>query len=131
MKTTLAIIVIMLIPFLFNTKDHLVIRGQVSDRETHEALTDCHVYINDKSAGTITDANGKFKLRVPSECRNKILYISHIGYGKYMGKAQRISDKQLNIRLNPEPIWLDALTIRPDDSADEQTVAAALSPVNN
>lgn len=57
---------------------NLVLRGEITDQATGEALEFANIYLEEQESGTITDENGRFTLS--DICRGEVhLKISHIG----------------------------------------------------
>src|ERR1035441_1648631 len=57
-----------------------IIRGTVTDAETHSPIGFCSVIISSSALGITTDANGKFKLTIPEKLNLPKLAISYLGY---------------------------------------------------
>lgn len=81
------------------------ITGKVVSVEDNEGIPGVNVIVKGTTTGTVTDANGNYKIEVPSE--ETILVYSSIGYLK-----QEITvgnQTQINISLNPDITKLDEL----------------------
>lgn len=58
----------------------IVIKGNVYDAITGESLPFANLGIKDKSYGTISNENGKFKLKIPASCIDENIIVSYMGY---------------------------------------------------
>ena len=114
MKIIVYILATFLLPTFLPGQNYITIKGQVTDAVTHEPLYECHVYVSCKHLGTITNANGGFKLEIPTCCMTQCLIISHIGYQKYIFPVHDISKKNLDIQLEYGVIALAELIVTPD-----------------
>lgn len=56
------------------------IEGVVLENVTNNPLADTHVYIENKSLGTITNADGFFKLVIPNKYHNEKIVFSLLGF---------------------------------------------------
>ena len=56
------------------------ISGTVVDAETHAPIGFCSIIMLNASSGATTDANGKFKLRVPEKPTSIKIAVSYLGY---------------------------------------------------
>lgn len=114
MKTLGIIIASFLLPLGIQAQETFTLSGEVLDSETQAPLYNSHVYIEDLNFGTTTDRNGKFEMKLPVSMRDRSLYISFMGYGTHKIWVHGNENHTLNIEMNPEPIILDELIIRPD-----------------
>ena len=57
-----------------------IIRGTVTDAETHSPIGFCSVIISSSPSGITTDANGKFKLTISEKFNLPKLAVSYLGY---------------------------------------------------
>jgi hypothetical protein len=56
------------------------IRGVVRDRATQAALASASVVLKGSTLGTVTNAEGVFSLKIPTDLATRSLVISHLGY---------------------------------------------------
>jgi len=56
------------------------ISGIIKDSQTNELLGFCNIVVNGSKIGTNTNANGKFKIAIPTDITSPKLTISYIGY---------------------------------------------------
>ncbi|MCX6275992.1 MAG: TonB-dependent receptor [Bacteroidetes bacterium] len=58
------------------------VQGTIIDEETKETLIGVSVFLQDRSAGTTTDINGKFSLDVNANDSRSLIEVSYVGYEK-------------------------------------------------
>lgn len=94
-------------------QNQLVIEGKVSDKESNEAIAFAKVYHKNSRKGTITNAEGYFKLIV-QDIHDTIL-ISFVGYKE---KNIHLEPNQLfyDMRLDRIVIELDEVVVTPTDN---------------
>ena len=88
-----------------------MLQGTVRDDATGEGLPFASLIYKGTSLGTSTDTNGRFSLVVPNE--KKILQISYLGYTTQEILIHPNQSRELNIRLKPDGIALQEVTIKP------------------
>lgn len=87
--------------------DRRVITGQVMDGEENFPMPGVSVYIKGTTIGTITDLEGNYSLRIPSDAR--ILVFSLMGMDTV---EEQIGDRGIiNVRLFPAQIGLDEVVV--------------------
>lgn len=69
--------------------------GVVYDQKNHNPIVFASVFIKGTNIGTVTNAEGKFLIKIPAEYINDSLGISSLGY-----KTLHVSSKQLSSTLN-------------------------------
>ena len=97
-----------------------MISGQVIDGDSLP-LPYVHVYVEDRTIGTITNWQGYFELFINKELRNGNLQFSAIGYIKVSMPISAIGD---SIRVvMKEAVWqLKGITIRPTESDSARAI---------
>jgi hypothetical protein len=92
------------------------------------ALRDCHVYVDGKVAGTISNRNGEFQLQIPEKYKDRTLIISHVGFETFKTPIPELTGDYMEVYLEEETIELAEIVIRPcnEDIADN----AILSVMN-
>ncbi len=99
-------------PIFLTAQNPLIIRGIIKDQSTQIPIEGVNIRIQNTYAGTTTNAQGIFEIRV----RNlpAILVITHIAYfGKQIIVTQSQADS-INVFLSPRPIDLDEAEITSD-----------------
>ena len=88
-----------------------MLQGTVRDDATGEGLPFASLIYKGTSLGTSTDTNGRFSLVVPDEKKN--LQISYLGYTTQEILIHPNQSRELDIRLKPDGIALQEVTIKP------------------
>ncbi len=86
------------------------LKGKVSDFLTFMPIESASVYVDGSTTGTITNADGKFSLRVPKELVNDTLVVSSIGYKSYKVVVSEF-DPSMDISLEEDTASLDEILI--------------------
>jgi len=77
-----------------NTKNNLIIEGTVYDQSTRKPLEYASVALANNQIGTITNAQGKFRLLVPKQYKDRFMKISYIGYKTVNYKISKVTNQQ-------------------------------------
>jgi len=85
------------------------VRGVVFDSETNDPIPFVNVLFKGTSVGTTTDFNGAYFLE--SKESSDSLVISYIGYKPTTRKINRNSFQEINVKLEPENIELEEISI--------------------
>lgn len=88
-----------------------MIRGTVCDDATGERLPFASLIYKGTAIGTSTDVNGRFSLTVPED--EKTLQVSYLGYATQEIRILPTHSHLLDIRLKPEGIALQEVTVKP------------------
>ena len=88
------------------TKALLSVTGKVTDTSGTELAGVTVLHKDAKSAGTITDAQGKFSISIP---RGEYLVFSYIGFETQT--VQVNTDRQINIQLKESSTYLNEVVI--------------------
>ena len=94
-----------------NTQTTGALAGNVTDSATGKPLPGCSVYINNTSIGTVTGADGSFRLHNIPKGRSELI-ISAIGYRTYVTEITGDSlPAAYKVRLRPKITELSAFTV--------------------
>ena len=88
-----------------------MIRGTVCDDATGERLPFASLIYKGTAIGTSTDMNGRFSLAMPED--EKTLQVSYLGYTTQEIRILPTHSHLLDIRLKPEGIALQEVTVKP------------------
>jgi hypothetical protein len=91
-------------PDSIKTPQLIVLTGKVLDQSNRKPLNYVSVSLTDKPVGTITNADGKFLLKLPVENRNDTILISTVGYAR--------QKKVVRDFLNDEIVYLPPVSIK-------------------
>ncbi len=105
LRTILIVLIIVSSPFLFSQ----TIKGIILEKETNLPLTGAHIYIINSLQGTVSGANGEFKLVLPNTYGE--LLITYVGY-KNKKVAFNPKSNNLSIGLTPLPNQLKEVSVK-------------------
>lgn len=89
------------------------IRGRVVDGLTHQALSECHVFV-DNQIGVLTNEEGFFTLEIPEERMQGTLSASFMGYTTFTIPLDQLTGEELNIDLARNVILMEELVVYSD-----------------
>jgi hypothetical protein len=124
--TTLALLI--LLNPATRAQGSLEIRGQVSNGLNHMAIKNCHIYLDGRVAGTISNEYGEFTIEIPQKYQDRHLNISHVGFETTRIAVSEIDDNFLEVTLIESPILLAEVVISPEK---EDIVDTAITSVKN
>lgn len=98
---------------------HTTLQGTVVDAETEKPLQDVHVFVAESMKGTVTDAQGRFRLtRVPAGAQR--LYVSMLGYEPEARDTLLEANHVYRLRFQLEPTVLEAGSVTVTAERDER-----------
>ncbi|MBN2481596.1 MAG: carboxypeptidase-like regulatory domain-containing protein [Bacteroidales bacterium] len=110
--------------------DYRPIKGLVIDARTRRPLSFANIFLLDKSIGTISNASGRFELKLKSYEADDTVGISFIGYKLYKVPLVNVDTGTLIVRLSSELVRIDEVIVKPMDPIYIITKAIELIPVN-
>jgi formylglycine-generating enzyme required for sulfatase activity len=120
MKVTLAILFAITITSSYS-QNKITITGDVKDAKTNEPLAYATIGVTGLIEQTVSDAEGKFDLTIPSTGRSDTLFVTYIGYDKFLKPIRNVSSpehillKEYAIVLEEVQIVRDQLDLREVD----------------
>lgn len=124
---------ILLVP-LYNkpktTIDYHLIRGLVIDARTRKPLSIANVFLLNKSIGTISNASGRFELKLKSYNSDDTLGISYMGYKMHKIPLANIDTSTVIVRLSSERVQISEVIVQPLDPIYIITKAIEQIPAN-
>jgi hypothetical protein len=95
----------------------LTIRGKVVDAETGEPLVFATVAVKETNVATVTNIDGEFVIKIGETQVSRNLEISYLGFkNKVIPLTElRGDDRRNNIALDPAPIPIKEIIVRPLD----------------
>jgi len=100
MKYIFLVVIFITTNNLFNAQ---VIKGKLTDAETHETLPGVNIYLPELKKGAVSDIDGKYTLKLPRKGIYK-LQISFVGYDIILKTIDVQEDLTLNFELTPTVI---------------------------
>lgn len=93
------------------TTNYKEYKGKILDVNTKEALVFATVTINNTNISTVTNNEGEFSLKVPTENQNSTLVIDFLGYKKKTIALSELQNKKNKIKLEPSVVKLSEVTL--------------------
>lgn len=113
-----------------NSNDYIVISGIIKDKQSKKKLDCVSISVPGTNIGTVTNADGRFSLKLKETDLPKKLEISHIGYAdnSYSLGRQRLIDQV--IWMTPYTNLLDEVIIHPNNPVSIVMEAIKKIPAN-
>lgn len=99
------------VPVMDTIRD-IIVKGYVYDDENKSVLPFASVGIKEENTGTIANADGFFKLKVPASFAGSSLIVSYMGYLSQSIPLKLIDEQKIDIYLSPRIISLQEVIIR-------------------
>lgn len=97
------------------------ISGIVKDKDTHKKLDYVTVSVSGTNIGTVTNADGRFSLKIPTSLKAEKMEISHIGYFTYSQPLQKGMEEKTYYMI-PRVILLGEVSV---GALEAQNIVAA------
>lgn len=91
------------------------ITGVIINNQTKQAIPYANIGLMGTSTGTVSNANGAFKLNNPTNNKTNKIYFSCIGY-KSLEYQLKSNETELTISLIPQTYDINEITIMPDST---------------
>lgn len=91
---------------------HLLLQGVLHDRFSNTPIDAGTIGVMNTSIGTISNANGEFRLTLPDSLRNSSLYFSHVGYESQQIEIVTLMGTHATISLEPKVIPIQEVVVR-------------------
>lgn len=92
--------------------NYFVIRGILLDKQTNEPIEAGTIGVMNTSIGSITNANGEFRLTLPDTLRRSTLYFSHLGYDPRQVETSLLTGQNSTITLEAKVIPIQEVVVR-------------------
>lgn len=114
----LACLAAMLTPSLLSGQDYKFITGRINDAATGKPLPLASIVLLETTLSNVTNADGVFTLKIPSGMAHAdSIRINYLGYKGLTVPVTDFETKKLRtVRLEPDPINLSGVTVRPEDA---------------
>ena len=116
--------------FQDDTLAYYTVKGQVVDAGNNRPIIFANVYLEGTNIGTVSNADGDFILKIPLFIENKTLVISSIGYKNTQLLFDRMVSESNFIKLEPNPIPIEEVTIINKDARELLSEALRRIPRN-
>lgn len=94
------------------TDSHFIVKGILQDKQTNEPIEAGTIGILNTSIGSITNANGEFRLTLPDSLRQSTLYFSHLGYEPHKIETSLLAGQHTVIALDAKMIPIQEVVVR-------------------
>ena len=92
--------------------NHFIVKGILQDQQTNEPIKAGTIGVLATSIGSITNANGEFRLTLPDSLRRSTLYFSHLGYEPRKIEASLLAGQHTVITLDAKIIPIQEVVVR-------------------
>lgn len=116
------------VPIIHGEPDLLIIQGTVKDTSSKKGIENVNVTVENTSKGTVTNADGKFILKIPRNLINHQITFSRINYTTNFIKVKDESTPVL-IYMSMIPKEIREVTAKPVDA--ENIVRTAISLIGD
>jgi hypothetical protein len=107
-----------------------LLKGLVIDSRTRRPLSYSNVFLLNKSTGTITNASGRFELKITQGENQDTIGVSYIGYKFFKMPLTATDTGTLIIRLSTDRVQIKEIIVKPLDPIYILTKAIEQIPVN-
>ncbi len=99
--------------------NYVAYHGRITDAKDNSLLPFATVQVEGTNIATVTNIDGEFTIKIGKDVPASTLKISYIGYGNLLVPLHDFNtDKTLTIELHPSAVYLQAVTIRPENPAN-------------
>ncbi len=98
-----------------DAQTHITLSGKVTDKTTGAALPYAPIRLAGTSIGTTSNQTGGFIFRIPAGTPGRVVSFSYLGYQSVELNWQNRDQHGLAIALEPKPVDLQEVTVRPPD----------------
>ena len=100
-------------------QQYRTITGKVEDANTGSPLQFASVLLKNSTISTVTNSDGEFTFKVPSDRSGDSLQVSYLGYRNLTVATSDFNPKRLKrIKLEPSNLDIRSITVRTDDAKD-------------
>ena len=103
--------------------DRPLLSGRVVDSRSGKPLSYATIALNGTSLGSVTNEEGDFSFKLPTEIPDPLLVVSYLGYKSLALPVNYPLEKEMTIRLEKETIPLQEVIIRYTDPVQLLTEA--------
>jgi hypothetical protein len=93
----------------------VVLRGKLVDQLTNKPVLFANVYVDGTNIGTVSNSEGEFILKVPTNLQTKKINISHLGYKTVQIMVSDFRNEENTFTVTPETLTLKELIVRTND----------------
>ncbi len=99
------------------------VSGKLLERDTKTVIPFANIGIENTTIGSLSDADGTFRIEIPETFENRELLFSSLGYQPQYYKVSELAQaKEILIYLDPKVFELDPITLIPEKAVKRKSV---------
>ena len=110
---------------------NIIVKGHIYDNQDKKPVPFASIGIREQNTGTVTNSDGYFIVKVPSQYSGASLVVSHLGYLSQSIPIKLLNEQKVDIFLDRKIISMQEVIIRYIDPAAVVAKAMQLRKVNN
>ncbi len=110
---------LLIVPVVVNAQQNdtlHIITGIIKDAVTRDRIANAAISVPGTQIGTVSNSEGEFIIKIPKSYKEDYFEISHISYKKQWFSISKSSGKRIKIKLHPESLKLNEITVFPKDA---------------
>jgi hypothetical protein len=111
-------------------QDYITVKGKVVDAETGSPLVFATIAVKESNVAIVTNIDGEFTLKVYQPIASKSLEVSFLGFKNKTVPVENLRSGKNIISLDPAPIPIKEVVVRPIDPEDIVSRAISNIPKN-
>jgi hypothetical protein len=111
-------------------QDYITVKGKVVDAETGSPLVFATIAVKESNIAIVTNIDGEFTLKVYQPIESKSLEVSFLGFKNKTVPVENLRSGKNVISLDPAPIPIKEVVVRPIDPEDIVSRAISNIPKN-
>lgn len=111
-------------------QDYITVKGKVVDAETGSPLVFATIAVKESNVAIVTNIDGEFTLKVYQPIASKSLEVSFLGFKNKVVQVESLKSGKNIISLEPAPIPIKEVVVRPIDPEDIISRAISNIPKN-
>ena len=113
-----------------DTLAYIPVSGKILDLRNDNPIIFANIYLAGTNIGTVSNSDGEFIIKIPLFIENKTLVISTVGYKNIELTIDQLGQDENLIRLEPNPIPIEEVTIINKDARELVNSALRQIPGN-
>ncbi len=102
--------------------NEVFLRGKILDEKTKDPIVGASVYINDLEMGTVTDANGNYRIGMPKG--DHIITFSYVNFEEKLTDLKIFNDGSIDVTMQEVPRMLEEVVV--SDLANREIVTRSV-----
>lgn len=101
---------------MIDSSSYKQFKGSILDSKTKNELIFASITVSGTSISTISNSEGKFSIKIPTEKQNLSLIISYLGYKNKVVPIQELKPEKNTLFLEPSDTMLDEVVVKVKDA---------------